>query len=189
MLQFPFKSLWEVCCSWRASSQAPAPWAAGELESTALLRPAKLSLLLPWPGARDSPCPAQPSARQPISEKSHCVASSGRPPRQGPADPCPAAAGPRPPPGQRAGAAADVQQGRAAENLRSSDRRPDKGLLGKTLPRALGTIGGNVSPAPEYSSQPGLQNRAKPGSAACCHPAVSVAALLAELGAGCSFQC
>lgn len=69
---------------------------------------------------------------------------------------------------------ADVQQGRAAENLQSSDRWPDLGLLGNTLPRALGTIGGNVSPAPEYSSQPGLQNGAKPDSAACCHPAVAL---------------
>lgn len=44
LLQFPFKCLWEVSCSWRAALQAPAPWAAGELEGTALLRPVKLSL-------------------------------------------------------------------------------------------------------------------------------------------------
>lgn len=57
---------------------------------------------------------------------------------------------------------------RAAESLRSSDRRLDKGLFSKTLPGALATTGGDVSSAPEYSSQPGLQSWAKSGPAACC---------------------
>lgn len=93
------------------------------------------------------------------------------------ADPCPAAAGrglaPALPAGEPGGCTVDVQQGRAAESLRSSDRQPDKGLFRKTLPRALSATGGNLSPAPEYSSQPGLQNGAKPGPDTCCHPAVA----------------
>lgn len=40
-------------------------------------------LRLPWPGSLCSRCPAQPSARQPISEKSHCVASAERLPHWG----------------------------------------------------------------------------------------------------------
>lgn len=55
LLQFPFKCLWEVCCSWRAVLQA-----AGELEGTALLRPAKLSL--PFAAARLSRQPLSRSA-------------------------------------------------------------------------------------------------------------------------------
>lgn len=57
LLQFPFKCLWEVRCSWRAALQAPAPWAAAGVDGTALLRLAKLSL----------PCAAARLSRQPLS--------------------------------------------------------------------------------------------------------------------------